>query len=268
MIKVGIVGCGTIGSYLAKEILKRYKDSVRLMGFCEVDGNKVAKLNRLLRIKLNVYSLEDLTEKCDLIIEAAVGEIAVQVVESALKFNKDVMIMSVGGLLKEPQLFKKVKKSKIKLYIPSGAIAGLDALKAAGMSKIKSVSLTTKKPLAGLAGADYIKKNKIDLNKIKTEKVIFEGTAFDAVAGFPKNINVAAVLSLAGIGAKKTRICIIASRQIKRNTHTIAIEGDFGKIICCTENVPSKVNPKTSQLAVLSALAALDGIIDNIRIGN
>ncbi|MCP4650930.1 MAG: DUF108 domain-containing protein [PVC group bacterium] len=268
MIKVGIIGCGTIGSYLINTIIKKYKKNVCVVGVCEIQKEKLDSLNRSRKVKIKNYPLDSLIKKSDLVIEAASGAIAAKVVARAVFFGKDVMIMSVGGLLKNPQLFKKVKKRKIKLYIPSGAIAGLDAVKAARMGKIKSVTLTTKKPIAGLRGAEYLQKKKIDLTKIKKERVVFNGTALEAVAGFPKNINVAAVLSLAGIGAGKTRVCIIASRLTKRNSHTIAIEGDFGKIVCCTENVPSKLNPKTSQMAILSALATLDGILDNVRIGN
>ena len=266
MFKVGIVGCGTIGSYLAKTILKKYKNNVRLVGICEVDEGKIDTLSRALKEKIKSYDLDSLIKKSDLIIEAAYAEEATNVVERTAFFSVDVMVMSVGGLLKYPQIFKRIEKRKI--YIPSGAIAGLDAIKAASKGKIKSVTLTTKKPIAGLVGADYIRKKKIDLNKIKKEQVIFEGTALEAVAGFPRNINVAAVLSLAGIGARKTKICIVASRLAKRNSHTIAIEGDFGRIVCCTENVPSEINPKTSQLAILSALATLDGILSNVRFGN
>jgi len=266
MLKVGIVGCGTIGSYLAKAINRQYKNKIRLIGICDIDKNKTDRLQRSLKINIPAYRLEVLIKKCDLVIEAAAGKISALIVKQAIASGTDVMVMSVGGLLGHLGLIDKARK-KIRLYIPSGAIAGLDALKAARMGKINSVTLTTRKPLAGLSGADYIIKKKIDLGRIKKEKVIFKGTAQAAVCGFPKNINVAAILSLAGIGAKKTQVCIIASAITKRNTHTIEIEGNFGKIICCTENVPSALNPKTSQLAVLSAIATLDGILDNARIG-
>ena len=205
MYKVGIVGCGTIGSYLAKTIIKKYKNNVCLVGVCEIDKQKVKSLNQSLKKKIKLYELDNLIKKSDLVIEAAYAEEAVKVVDRAANFGVDVMVMSVGGLLEKPQIFKKIEKRKIKVYIPSGAVAGLDAIKAASRGKIEKVSLTTRKPIAGLVGADYIIKNKIDLNKIKKEKVIFEGSALEAVAGFPRNINVAAVLSLAGVGAKKTK---------------------------------------------------------------
>lgn len=267
MIKIGIVGCGAIGSYLVKTIDKKYKKQVRLAGVCDIDKKKILNLEHVLKKKIKSYSLENLVKNCDLVIEAANGQTAVDVIKQALRFNKDIMIMSVGGLLSQPGILKKINDKKVKLYIPSGAIAGIDALKAAKMGRISSVKLTTKKPVAGLIGAPYLIKHNIDLKNIKKERIIFQGNAEKAVQNFPKNVNVAAILSLAGIGAKKTSVCIVASPEIKRNTHTIEIKGDFGTIISCTENVPSRVNPKTSTMAILSALATLEGILMNAKIG-
>jgi aspartate dehydrogenase len=267
MLRVGIVGCGTIGSYLAAAINKKYRGKIRLSGICEPDAAQAAALERLLKKKIRRYALAALVRRSDLIIEAAGAEVVRGVIEQAAAAGKDVMIMSVGGLLLYPQLLKKVKQRKIHVYVPSGAVAGLDALKAARKGTITRVTLTTKKPVEGLAGAPYLRDNAIDLDGIKKERVIFEGSAREAVTGFPKNINVAAILSLAGIGPEKTRVCIIASRLIKRNIHTIEIEGDFGTIVSRVENVSSETNPKTSKLAMLSALATLDGILGDVRIG-
>lgn len=267
MIKVGIVGCGAIGSYLIKTINKRYKGKVKLVGVCDIDKDKIIKLETALKKKLKNCSLKSLISSSDLVIEAANGKTAAEVLKQALVSKTDAMIMSVGGILLNPGLLKKIEKQKIKLYVPSGAIAGLDALKAAKTGKISSVKITTRKPIAGLIGAPYLIDNNIDLKTIQTEKIIFQGSAVEAVAVFPKNINVAAILSLAGIGPKNTKVEIVASRKIKRNTHTIEIKGDFGTIISCTENLPSKVNPKTSMLAMLSAIGTLDGMLSNIKIG-
>ncbi len=267
MIKVGIVGCGAIGSYLVKTINKRYKGKVKLVGVCDIDKDKILKLKGSLKKKIPACSLENLVRRSDLVIEAANGPTAVEVIKQALVSETDVMIMSVGGILLNPGLLKKIEKKRIKLYVPSGAISGLDALKAAKAGRITSVRITTRKPIAGLSGAPYLRGKNIDLKTIKTERVIFQGSAVEAVANFPKNINVAAILSLVGIGPKKTKVEIVASRKIKRNTHTIEIKGDFGTIISCTENLPSEVNPKTSMLAMLSAIGTLDGILSNIKIG-
>jgi len=185
----------------------------------------------------------------------------------AYKNSTDIMIMSVGGVLGNEDLLKKLDKSNIKVYMPSGALAGIDAIKAAGCAGISSVTLVTRKPPKGLEGAFYIEKNKIDLKKIKKETVVFSGNVNEAVKGFPKNINVSAILSLAGIGAKDTHIKIVVVPGSTTNSHEIIAQGVFGKIVTRTENVPSPTNPKTSYLASLSAIATLKGIVKNIKIG-
>ena len=112
-----------------------------------------------------------------------------------------------------------------------------------------------------------MKEKNIDIHSIKAEEVLFSGSPLEAVKGFPKNINVASVLNLAGIGAKKTKVRIVTSPTYTKNTHEIEITGDFGRITTRTENVPSKKNPKTSALAILSAIATLKGIVESVKIG-
>ncbi|MFH1868763.1 MAG: aspartate dehydrogenase [Candidatus Omnitrophota bacterium] len=269
MKKIGIVGCGTIGSYLARTICKDYRSCARIAGFYDIDSDKAKALSAKLFKKSRVLSLDKLIDRSDLIIEAASPTVSALICEGAVSRGKDVMVMSVGGILKKKnKLFADARKKGCRIILPSGAICGLDGLKAAGISKINRVTLTTRKPPQGLQGAPYIAENNIDLDSIIGEEVIFEGTASEAVKGFPKNINVSALLSIAGIGPKKTRVRIITSPEYMVNVHEVEVEGDFGRLITRTENVPSPDNPRTSFLAALSAAATLKQILDDtIRIG-
>ena len=158
------------------------------------------------------------------------------------------------------------KKSRI--YVPSGAICGIDGLKGLAQDKIRMVRLTTKKPASSFKDVEYVKNRFGDVSKIKKDAVLFSGNAQAAVKFFPQNINVAAVLSIAGIGAKRTMVRIIASPKIKRNIHEIEIDSTAGSIFTRAENIPHPGNPKTSFLAVLSALAVLKQIFEPIRIGS
>jgi aspartate dehydrogenase len=146
-------------------------------------------------------------------------------------------------------------------------LCGIDGLKSASVGKIDSVTLTTRKPPKGLEGAPYIMKNNINLSLIKEETVIFNGTAGEAVNGFPQNVNVAAILSLAGLGAANTRVRIVTSPDYTKNVHEVEIKSRSGVITTRTENVPSKINPKTSQLAVFSAIATLKGAVNTVKMG-
>ncbi|MBU4377332.1 MAG: aspartate dehydrogenase [Candidatus Omnitrophica bacterium] len=268
MIKVGIIGCGAIGGVIADAIVNRFKGSITLLGVSDINEKNSQDLIKRLGLEIEALKQDELIKRCDFIVESASGSVSYEIAKEALQAGKSIIVMSTGGLLNKPDIFEIAEKSSGKLYIPSGAICGLDALKAAMMASVRSVTLTTKKPPKGLAGAPYIAENKIDLNSIKNETVIFEGTAVEAVKGFPKNVNVAATLSLCGLGAKKTIVRIVTSPDYTSNTHEVEIEGDFGRLKTVTNNVPMPANPKTSYLAALSAIAVLDGIISSVKIGN
>ena len=266
-IRIGIIGCGTIGSEMARACQTRLKSSVDLVGICDLVEEKSLLLQKSLKGKVPILKLDDLFRRSSLIVEAAGAKISADILKKAIAGKKDLLIMSIGGLLGNEDLLEKAQKAGIKVYLPSGALCGIDGLKSASVGRIDSVTLTTRKPPKGLEGAPYIAKNNINLSSIKEETLIFDGTANEAVNGFPQNVNVAAILSLAGLGAANTRVRIITSPGYTKNIHEVEIKGESGVIMTRTENVPSKVNPKTSQLAVFSAIAALKEAAKTVRMG-
>lgn len=270
LLKIGIVGCGAIGSSLAKTIVKNFSKRAKLVSLYDIDKDRSIGLSRLVSgtALLAAEDLRHLISKSDLVIEASCAKRSWHIARQALSKRRDIIIMSVGGVIAHfRQLYKLAKKYNAKVYIPSGAICGIDALKAACCSKIKKVTLTTKKPPRAFLNAPYVIKRKICLDKIKKETVIFEGNASLAIKAFPQNINVAATLSMAGIGPKSTFVRIIASPNLEKNIHEIEIDSAAGRIFSRTENVIHPDNPKTSFLAVLSAVAALKQILTPVRIG-
>ncbi|MFH1127568.1 MAG: aspartate dehydrogenase [archaeon] len=212
-------------------------------------------------------TIDTLIESSDLVIECAHKNSVYEIVSKAIHKKKDILVMSVSGLIDNPRLLELAKENNTNIYIPTGAIAGIDALKAARQSSITSVTLTTTKPKAGLKGAPYITENNINLDTIKKKTQIFEGNVYEAIKGFPLNVNVSATLALAGIGPEKTKVRIILDPLSTINSHEIEITGDFGKITTRTENTPCPANPKTSYLAALSAIAKIKDMTEPIRIG-
>ena len=266
--RIGIVGCGAIGSKIAEAINSDLKDKAKLSALYDIDSVKARDLAGKLRKKnIIVLSLARLIRRSDLVVEASSAGAAADIAREALRNRRDCLIMSVGGLLGAEDIFDLAREKNCSVYVPSGAIAGIDALKAHKLANIKRVILTTRKSPQALSGAPYVIQKKIDLDNIKEETIIFEGSAQKAVAFFPQNINVAALLSLAGIGKEKTRVKIVCSPGYSRNIHEIEIESSAGKTFVRCENSPCPDNPKTSYLAVLSAIAALKEIFEPIKIG-
>lgn len=267
-IKVGLVGCGAIGKALACAIQTRFQDKAILYAISEPDIDKIKVLKKQFKSDLKVLDINTLIKKVDLVIEAANPVVAREVINKTLHFKKDAMILSSGGLINDYiDFFAKAEKNRCRLFVPSGALSGVDALKATSFGKIKRIVLTSRKPLKALLDAPYVIRKKINLKKIKGERIIFEGSVREAIKGFPKNINVSATVNLAGIAGEKIVVRIATSPQYRLNSHELVVEGDFGKILSRVESKPSKDNPKTSQLAVLSALATLRDILGYVRVG-
>ncbi len=269
-IKIGIAGCGAIGGSLAKFIVKELSSQAKLCGLYDIDPSKSRKLSKSISKKknLSVNSLRQLIARSRLIIEAASAVSSRGIARSSLNRGRDIMIMSTGGVAGQiKELSRLAKKNNAKVYIPSGAISGVDAVKASRMGRIKSVTLSTRKNPMSFKGVKYIENRGIKPERIKRDTVLFSGPAKEAVKYFPQNINVAAVLSLAGIGRERTTVKIIATPAVKRNIHEIKIESAAGTITTRTENVLHPENPKTSFLAVLSAMATLRQIMEPVRIG-
>jgi len=270
LLKIGIVGCGAIGSSLATTIVKDFSKQAELVSLYDIDTKKSQVLSRLVSKSRNLAAggLRQLIDKSDLVIEAASARSSWAVAQDVLTKRRDIMLMSVGGIVSH---FKKLsslaKKYNAKVYIPSGAISGIDALKAANLGKVKRVTLTTRKNPVSFRGVRYIEKKGIDLKRIKNERILFSGSAKDAVKYFPQNINVAAILSLAGLGENKTQVRIVASPDVKKNIHEIRVESGAARIFTRTENILHPDNPKTSYLSVLSAVATLKQILEPVRIG-
>lgn len=199
--------------------------------------------------------MKKLLSRSQLVVEAASVSAVKEILPEVIRRRKPVLFMSTGGLLQNPKALKRAIARGVPIHLPSGALVGLDGIKAAAVGRLRSVTLTTRKPPRAFS------------LKIRSPRVLFSGSAADAIALFPQNINVAATLALAGVGAKRTRVKVVADPTIRRNLHEVEAIGDFGRIRACTENRPARENPKTSRLAVHSAIASLRQILQPLKVG-
>lgn len=266
-LKVGLIGCGAIGCAIAEFLVREFSGRAKIAYVSEHQPQKVASLCKNLGIKPRVETLAGLIRKSDFIIEAAGTQAAGDAAALALRLHKQIMVMSAGGLITDSLWLREIKNSRGNLWVPSGAVAGLDGLLAAREAGLKRVRLITRKPPAALQGADYFKKHTFPKLRGKKQIRIYRGTALKAVSDFPQNVNVAAVLSLAGLGAAKTQVEIWTSRGYRGNSHEIQISSSAGEIRICLKNIPAASNPKTSALAFYSAMALLRRIFSSLRIG-
>jgi len=268
---VGLIGCGAIGTVLAQAIDKGQAGDACLVLVFDKNIEKAEVLQRKLKNKPKISrTFREIVESksVDLVVEAASQEAVRLYAIDVLKAGKDLMIMSVGALV-DYELMNEIARTAMdkgrKVYVPSGAIAGLDAVKASVLGKVEKVVLTTRKPVEALIDNPYFKEK--FGGKVGKPTVIYDGPATEACKLFPANVNVAATLGLAGIGIDKTIVRVIADPTVKRNVHEIEVKGDFGELKVHVENVPSIENPKTSYLAALSAITTLKRITQPLVVG-
>ncbi len=268
-MQIGLVGCGSIGAVIAKHIYTSLKKEASLHMLCDCDPQRLHDMNKQYPQVLTSTSWHEVVSSVDVVIESCSALLSGDIARTALQAGKIVMILSVGGLLDVYEdLVTLSQRFSGQLLLPSGAIVGLDGLHAASVCGIESVELVTKKHPRGLEGAPFLVNQGISLDPIGDEPtLIFDGSAKQAIAGFPKNINVAVLLSLAGLGGEHTRVKIFSSRLFQTNTHQITVKGPFGTFQTTTMNVPSPDNPKTSYLASLSACAMLTRLFSPIKVG-
>ena len=264
-MRVGIVGVGTIGQALAKAI-DRGEVAVHLAALYSRNLAKAQAFAHTLNRVPEVVDLAGVIARCDLVIEAATQAGLTAMAPDILTAGKDLMVLSVGALLDHPEWPALAAHHGCRLYVPSGAIVGLDGLKGACVGRVDTVTITTRKPPQGLAGAPYVEAHGIDVYACTTETVIFEGSAREACQGFPANVNVAAALSLAGIGPDRTRIRILVAPGSTCNMHDVEVEGEFGRLTTHIENVPTE-NPRTGKLSYLSAIGMLRQISSSFHCG-
>ncbi len=265
-LKVGIAGVGAIGRMLA-QALDRGQIRAALAGIADADPARAADVARQLQRPVPVLPVDELIRKSDLLVEAAQQEALAAIVPQIIAAGKDLMVLSVGGLIGHDDWFAQAAERGCTIYVPSGAIAGLDGLKAACRGRLDLVTLTSRKPVSALRGAKYVLENRIDLDALKAETVIFEGSPEQACRAFPATSNVAASLRLAIGPSVNALVRVAAVPAGARNVHEITARGEFGCLRLSVENVPSASNPRTSALAAMSALATLENLTRAVRVG-
>jgi aspartate dehydrogenase len=263
--RIAVAGLGAIGRALARRLAQGVP-GLTLACVAVRDRGKAETWMKEEGIACPIAALADMPHHADLAVEAAPAALVEEICRPMLEAGKKVMVLSAGALLPRPELIELAKERGGQIIVPTGALIGLDAVTAAAEGTIHSVRMTTRKPPKGLAGAPYLEENGISVEGLNEAKRVFSGTAREAAAGFPANVNVAAALSLAGIGPDRTMIDIWADPAVTRNCHTIEVESDSALFSMTIENIPSE-NPKTGRITALSALAALRKLHSPLRIG-
>ena len=265
-MKVGIAGFGTIGQRVASA-LDQGIEGLELCGVMTRSAEKAQRALAQFRRPVALMSIEELARAADVVVECVPKAAFAQVAPVVISHRKLLVTVSGAALLEHPELVEEARRRGGRIILATGALLGLDAVRAAAEGVIHSVSMITRKPPRSLTEAPIVKERGIDLDALREPLQLFCGNAREGARQFPANVNVAAALGLAGIGPDRTQLQIWADPACSRNTHTIIIEADSARLEMKIENVPSEEHPGTGKITPLSVIALLRSLAAPLRVG-
>ncbi len=220
-----------------------------------------AAVPHTLPADVRIVPLAELPGAVDVVVECLTPDAAPALVEATLAAGRSIVVASVTALLLEPglqALAKAAGSPAARILVPTGAILGLDVIRAAALGRIDHVTVRTRKPPASLGGSA----------PLEQATCLFRGNALDAVRAYPRNVNVAAAVALAGIGGERTQVEIWSDPAVSRNTHEVELDSDTASVRMQVSNLPSPDNPKTSLITAQSIVAALQSLVVPVRVGS
>jgi aspartate dehydrogenase len=257
MKTVGICGLGAIGMAVARALDRGAVEGMRLAAVSarDLDGAR-ARLSHL-GAPPEAVPAGRLPDLADIVVECAPAAVFETVAHPTVEAGRVLMPLSVAALLDRMELVDRARETGARIIVPSGAIIGLDTVRAMAEGEIRSVTLETRKPPRGLAGAPHLMTNGIEVDGLTEPKLVFRGTAREAARGFPANVNVAAALALAGIGPDRTTVEIWADPGVDRNVQSVRIFSEFADAEMTIRGIPSAENPRTGRIVAPSVIACL-----------
>jgi len=267
-VKLAIAGLGAIGLAVARRVDAGDVPGLALAAVAVRDPDKALRALAGFRASPKLLDLAALAEAADVIVECLPPKHFVEIARAAVARGRIFMPLSVGALIDHMDLVEQARQTGARIVVPTGALLGLDAVRAAAEGKIASAAIVTRKPPAGLAGAPLLVARGLSVEGLKAPLQVFAGSAREAIAGFPANVNVAVALSLAGIGPDQTKVEVWADPTVTRNTHTVIVKSDSSDLTMTIENIPSEENPRTGRITALSVLAALRRLTSPLVVGS
>lgn len=270
-LHIGVIGCGSMGAELAGAVGPGGIEGARVTALLDAVEASSKSLADALNPRPRIFtSIETFLADGDveIVVECASQAVVREYGAQVLRAGKSFLLMSSGALMDAAVFDTLVGESRRhggRIIIPSGAVGGIDALRAVQHDLDEVEIISTKRPQALSGAPGFARWEQAEFTEPVT---IFDGNAREAVKLFPANVNVAATVSLAGIGPERTKVKVIADKDAPGNVHEIRARGGFGEFNFRLVNRPHPKNQKTSHLAVLAAIEALRTIVEpGLRVG-
>ena len=269
MNTVGLAGFGTVGQELARRLTAGAIPELELTAVAAIDLEK-ARANAAKLVKPpRVVPLDELPRHAEIIVECATAMAFPEVARTVLTAGRTLIAVSAGGVPNCPEMVELARRHGGRIKIASGALPGLDAIRGAKEGQIRSVKLTSQLKPESLAHEDYIRSKGFDFSTPPAAPVkVFEGSAGEAAAAFPRHFNVAITLSLGGIGFDRTQVEVWCNPHVPGAVHQVEVDADDIGLTMISRNRPSPTNPRTSRMVAPSIMAALRALVDPLQVGS
>ena len=255
-MKIALIGFGAIARYV-KTHIERHGHEI---------GAIIVSQDFLRRTRVDTYdgiefvtSFDHISQTIGLFVDCAGHSGLMEHGPKILDAGHALLSVSIGAFA-DPILKDALDKAAIDgdgtIILASGAIGGLDALRAARIGGLESVRYIGRKPPEGWVGSPA--EEALDLKNMGQDaQSHFQGSAREAALLYPKNANVAAAVALCGIGFDDTEVELIADPKVSANVHVIQAKGEFGGFEFKISGKPIATNPRTSALAAMSAVSGI-----------
>jgi aspartate dehydrogenase len=270
MLKVGIAGFGNVGQKVARALIAGQVPAVELTAIAARDAEKARRAAALISSTLQVVPLAQLPALCDVVTECATGAAFPEIARTVLSAGKDLICVSAGGFLAIPDLEEIARRHGAHVQIANGTLPGLDILRSAAEGTVHKVHNKVRTLVKSLANEPHVLQQGFDFRETPPKEAVkvFDGTAREAAKHFPRHLNIAISLSLAGVGLDHTRLELWVDPAVTGTINELRIESDDVSLTLISRNTPSVDNPKTSRIVAPSILAALRARVATIRVGS
>lgn len=266
-LTVAVAGLGAIGA----RVVRALDDGIPGLTLTAVSARRADRAATFLsRLRGNprLLPLKDLAAEADIVVECLPPHLLAEVAMPSITNGRTLIVASAGALLDLPDIAEDARRHGAQIIVPSGALIGFDGLRAAAEAGLDSVHLVTRKPATSFANRVTVNGQEINLTGLSEARCLYAGSVRAAVAAFPVNVNVAAAVSMAGLGPERTEIEVWADPTIENNCHTLTVTSRAGTFTVAVENLPDPENPKSSSLTAFSIIACLRRITAPATVGS
>lgn len=267
-LRVAVAGLGSVGLKVAAALDRGVPGLVLAAVSVREPASAQARLARLQRMPALV-PLARLADAADVVVECLPPALFLEAARPVLERGGILVPASVGALLEHHEECSAIAaRTGARIVVPSGAVVGLDGLRAAAEAGIEEVSMVTRKPPASFGPEVRVDGRVLRTAEIRGPVRLFAGAARDAIRLLPVNVNVAAAVSLGGLGAERTHVEVWADPGVDRNRHQLRVRSAVGEFTTAVDNLPDPENPKTSAVTAYSIIGALRRLVEPIAVGS